>query len=232
MSPKGKQPAGLLTQQKMLRAAIMQFLQYGYTGATTSKIAELAGMTSSSFFRAYPDKESLLLEIVKWIFVGQYDLAQEVSGSDDPMFICAVEGALELYTAEMNEQLRELYVMAYSLPSTSKYIYRVMSDRLYEVFGKLYPQAKKRDFYELEIASASMIRGYMAVPCDMYFTIEDKIHRFLECALKLYNVEKDERERLISETLAMNLGEVAKSLVESTAKKVEDGCPITGHLIY
>lgn len=232
MSPRGKQPSGLLTQQKMLRSAVMQFLEKGYEGATTAEIARNAGMTPSSFFRAFPSKEALLLELVKWIFVGQYDLAQKISGSDDPMLICAVEGGLELHTAELSEPLRELYVAAYSLPTTSIYIYRVMSERLYKVFSQFQPDAKAKDFYEMEIASASMIRGYMAVPCDMYFTIEAKITRFLDCALKLYNVNEPERKEIIAATLAMNLRETSEEIVRATIKKVEDGLPISGQLIY
>lgn len=232
MPPRGKQSSGLLTQQKMLRASVTQFLEKGYEGATTAEIARNAGMTPSSFFRAYPSKEALLMEFVKWIFVGQYDLAQKISGSDDPMLICAVEGALELHTAELSEQLRELYVAAYSLPSTSLYIYRVMSDRLYKVFSQFQPDAKAKDFYEMEIASAGMIRGYMAVPCDMYFTIEDKITRFLDCALKLYNVEKETREQIIATTLSMDIHSIAEDIVRTTVKKVEDGLPISGQLVY
>ncbi len=232
MPPRGKQSSGLLTQQKMLRASVTQFLQKGYEGATTAEIARSAGMTPSSFFRAYPSKEALLMEFVKWIFVGQYDLAQKISGSDDPMLVCAVEGALELHTAELSEQLRELYVAAYSLPSTSLYIYRVMSERLYKVFSQFQPDAKAKDFYEMEIASAGMIRGYMAVPCDMYFTIEDKITRFLDCALKLYNVEKEMREQIIATTLSMDIRSIAEDIVRTTVKKVEDGLPISGQLVY
>lgn len=232
MPPKGKQPSGLLTQQKMLRSAVTQFLEKGYHGATTAEIARGAGMTASSFFRAYPSKEALLLEFVKWIFTGQYDLAQQISGSDDPMLICAVEGALEMHTAELSEQLRELYVAAYSLPSTSTYIYRVMSERLYKVFSQFQPEARARDFYEMEIASASMIRGYMAVPSDMYFTVEDKITRFLDCALKLYNVDKERREQIISTTLSMDIKATAEDIVRSTVQKVEQGQPITGQLLY
>lgn len=232
MPPRGKQPSGLLTQQKMLREAVMLFLEKGYEGATTSEIARNAGMTPSSFFRAYPSKEALLLELVKWIFVGQYDLAQKVSGSDDPMMVCAVESGLELHTAELSEPLRELYVAAYSLPSTSLYIYQVMSERLYKVFSKFQPDAKAKDFYEMEIASGSMIRGYMAIPCSMYFTIEDKITRFLDCALKLYNVTGPEHDAIINATLAMDLRKVSQDIVASTIKKVEDGLPITGQLIY
>lgn len=232
MPPKGKQPSGLLTQQKMLRAAVTQFLKHGYSDASTSGIATEAGMTPSSFFRAYPSKEALLLELVKWVFVGQYDLAQKISGSDDPMLVCAVEGALEIHTAELSDALKDLYVTAYSLPTTSLYIYRVMSKRLFEVFRKFQPTAREQDFYEMEIASASMIRGYIAVPTDAYLTVEAKITRFLDCALKLYSVEEAERKRLIDATLAMDLRSTAIDIVESTVRKVQEGLPISGQLLY
>ena len=37
----------------------------------------------------------------------------------------------------------------------------------------------------LEKGYASIMRGYMTVPCDLYFTMDVKITRFLDCALKL-----------------------------------------------
>lgn len=221
----------MLTQQKMLRSAVTEFLAHGYEGATTADIAKGAGMTPSSFFRAYPNKEALLLEFVKWIFASQYELAEKISGSEDPSVVCAVEGGLELHTAELSEQLRELYVAAYSLPSTSRYIYTVMSQRLYEVFRPYQPEAKAKDVYEMEIATASMIRGYLAVPSDMYFTVEDKISRFLDCSLKLFNVDQKRREEIIAATLAMDLHTTAEEIVRSTVQKVQEGRPITGKLI-
>ena len=44
LSPRGKQANGLLTQQKMLRAAVALFLEKGYEKTTTAEIAEAAGM--------------------------------------------------------------------------------------------------------------------------------------------------------------------------------------------
>lgn len=228
MSPRGKQPSGLLTQQKMLRAAIIQFLEKGYDGATTAEIARNAGMTPSSFFRAYPNKEALLLELVKHVFVGQYDLAKSLCGSDDPMLISAVEGGIELHTAELSEPLRDLYVAAYSLPTTSAYIYRAMSERLYKTFGSHLPDAQPKDFYEMEIASASMIRGYMSVPCDMYFTIDAKVTRFLDCALKLYDTDAQRRQQIIADTLALDLRGTAENIIRSSAKRAEDASLILG----
>lgn len=215
----------------MLRAAVTEFLAHGYDFATTADIAKAAGMTPSSFFRAFDNKEALLLKFVEWIFTSQYDLARRISGTDDPMITCAVEGALEIHTAELTDQLRNLYVAAYSLPTTSTFIYRVMSQRLFEVFSPLIPNAKAKDFYEMEIATASMIRGYIAVPCDMYFTIDDKVTRFIDCALKVFEIAPETRKEIIATTLAMDLRGTAEEIVRSTVAKVEEGRDITGKLI-
>ena len=193
MPLRGKQASGLLTQQKMLRAAVKLFLEKGYEGTTTAEIARAAGMTPSSFFRAFPSKEALLLELDKRMFSGQFALAEQHSTAQDPVLLYAVETAIQLHIAELTEPLRELYVTAYTLSSTSAYLYRSTAKRLEGIFGDYLPDAEAKDFYEMEIASAGMMRSFMAVPCDVYFTVERKIARFLECALKLYNVLPERR---------------------------------------
>ena len=50
----------------------------------------------------------------------------------------------------------------------------------------------------MELASAGMMRSFMSVPCDLYFTIEAKISRFLDCALTLYHVPQKQREEIIT----------------------------------
>ena len=106
MSPRGKQTNGLLTQQKMLRAAVALFLESGYEKTTTAKIAKAAGMTQSSFFRAFASKEALLLELVRRMFGGQFALAEQHSGIEDPVLLYAVETSLQLHIAELTEPLR------------------------------------------------------------------------------------------------------------------------------
>lgn len=78
---RGKQASGLLTQQKMLRAAVKLFLKKRYEGTTTAEIARAAGMPPSSFFRAFPSKEALLLELDKRMFSGQFTLAEQHSAA-------------------------------------------------------------------------------------------------------------------------------------------------------
>ena len=221
--PKGKLLDGLATRPKVLRAAVALFLEKGYAKTTTGEIAKAAGIGQSSFFHVFPSKEALLLELVRRMFSGQFDLAGEHSGTDDPVQLYAIETALQLHITELSEPLRELYVMAYSLPTTADYLYHSMAKRLHIIFGGYLPNAQPKDFYEMEIASAGMMRGFMSVPCDLYFTIEAKIARFLDCALRIYNVPEERRAAATDAVLAFDLHTMAADIIQKTARQVEEG---------
>jgi len=207
----------------MLRAAAALFLEKGYTRATTGEIAKAAGWGQSAFFHAFSSKEELLLELVQQMFGGQFDLAERHTGTEDPVFLYAVETALQLHIAELTEPLRELYVTAYSLPTTSEYIYRVTAERLQTIFGAYLPDAQPKDFYEMEIASAGIMRSFMAVPCGVYFTLEAKITRFLDCALKLYNVPEERRQEVTVAVLTLDLHTMAADIIQRTIQQAEEG---------
>ena len=218
---KGKLLNGLVTQQKVLRAAVALFLEKGYTRTTTGEIAKAAGIGQSSFFHVFPSKEALLLELVQRMFGGQFDLAGQYSGTEDPVFLYAVETALQLHIAELTEPLRELYVTGYSLPTSSAYIYHSTAKRLQTIFGLYLPEAQPKDFYEMEIASGSIMRGFMSVPCDVYFTMEAKVSRFLDCSLKLYDVPKEKRAAVTAAVLQLDLHAMAASIIQKTVQQAE-----------
>ena len=221
--PRGKLLNGLVTQQKVLRAAVALFLEKGYTRTTTGEIAKAAGIGQSSFFHVFPSKEALLLELVQRMFGGQFDLAEQHSGEQDPVLLYAVETALQLHIAELTEPLRELYVMAYSLPSIAAYLYKSTTKRLQVIFGPYLPEAEPKDFYEMEIASGSIMRGFMSVPCDVYFTMEAKVSRFLDCSLKLYDVPKEKRAAITAAVLQMDLHTMALGIIQKTVQQAEKG---------
>ena len=222
--PKGLQPKGIARKNKMLFAAVQMFLENGYDKTTTAAIAKRAGMAPSSFFAAFKDKEELLLTLVQRMFHSQFENAEEfLSEKKDPLILYGIETALQLHITELSEPLRELYVMAYSLSTTCEYIYKNTSEKLCEIFADYMPEAKAKDFYEMEIASAGITRGFMAQHCHMYFTIEDKIRRHLQCCFTLYQVPKEKQDAVIREVLAVDLRSAAQKLIEDTIQKAKTG---------
>ena len=75
----------------------------------------------------------------------------------------------------------------------------------------------------MEIASASIMRGFMAMPCGMYFTIGAKITRFLDCSLKIYNVPEEKRAAVTSAVLQMDLHTMATDIIQKTVQQAEKG---------
>ena len=224
---KGLQRKGIARRNKMLHVAIGLFLENGYEKTTTAAIAKGAGMTPSSFFAAFESKEALLLTLVKTMFSSQFENAKQFGGvSDDPVLLYSVETALQIYIAELSEPLRELYVVAYSLPTTSEYIYDSMAPRLQQLFSEYLPEAKLKDFYEMDIASAGIMRAYMAKKCDMYFTIEDKLSRFLQSSLTLYSVPKPVQSQITDRILKMDLRSYAEQIIQRMVEVAQAGIPL------
>lgn len=220
---KGLQPKGIARRNKMLLAAIQLFLEQGYEKTTTAQISRAAGMSPTSFFAAFENKEALLLKLTQIMFENQFEKARSFAENHEPLMVYCLETALQINITELSESLREIYVMAYTLPSTSEYIYRSTAIQIKNIFAAYMPDAEDKDFYEMDIASGSITRGFMAKPCDMYFTLDRKLRRYLDCCLKLYNVPTEKRNSLIEAVLAVDLNSVAAKLIEEIVAKAETG---------
>ena len=222
--PRGIQRKGIIRRNKILRSAVKLFLEGGYEKTTTANIAQAAGMAPSSFFAAFENKEALLYTLTESMFESQFDNTEKLIGSSaDPLLVYAVETALQMYITELSEPLRELYVMAYSLPTTSEYIYQNTAKKVGTLFKDYVPGAQEKDFYEMDIASAGVMRGFMAKHCDLYFTIDQKLKRFLGCCFTLYHVPQEKQDTVIGAVLEMELKPIAEKIIVDTVARAEQG---------
>ena len=220
---KGIQPTGLTTRKKLLRAAVKLFLEKGYEGATAKEIADLSGVSTGAPFLPFGGKEGVLLALVKLMFNRQFDTADETAAPfRDPLLVYGVETSIQMNIVELSEPLRELYVTAYTLPSTSKFIYGQMDKRLERTFASYLPQLERKDFYELEIASAGITRSFMVEPCDRYFTMERKLQRYLSCCFKIFEVPPEQYHHIIDQVLAMDLKTISARVIEDTIRNIEE----------
>lgn len=223
MAGHGLQARGIARRNKMLKAATFLFLEQGYDKTTTTQIAKAAGMSQASFFAAFESKESILLELTKIMFSSQFVAAAAMMPTDDPLLLYALETGLQLHITELSEPLRELYVATYSLPSTSEYVYQNTTEKLIKIFAPYLPEAQEKDFYELEIASASITRGFMARPCDLYFTMERKLRRYLSCCFRIYKVPQEVYAPVIEAALRRDLKSDAEKIIAATVQRAELG---------
>lgn len=210
-------------KSKTLHAAAKLFLQKGYSSATTREIAREAGVSVSSMNRSFGNKENLLCELVAYVLEGQFETAATLlcGITDDPILFYAVETTLQLYIAESSENIRDLYSAAYSLPKTSDLIQHIITGKLETIFKTYLPDLQTKDFYELEIASGGIMRGFMARPCDMYFTMDRKVTRFLETTFLIYEIPKDKIREAIDFVKQFDYPAIAQKTIASMLSYLE-----------
>ena len=177
--------------KKILTAATALFIQKGFERTTFTDIAKLSEVPKSKILYEFSSKEEILGLLVTSFLDGVTSVSDAASKklTDDTALIFVANEVLQLYMAEMNEDMRNLYLAGYSMPKTSEEVLKRRTEMMYDAFRLSFPEQELKDFYEIEIASMGIMRAYMTVPCDMYFTVEAKARRLVTMLLRIYKAE-------------------------------------------
>ena len=203
------------SKRRIVSVCVKLFIEKGFKKTTNAEILELADVTSSTFYNIFKTKDGVLLELTEFMFENQFSISEKLVGEGaSPVMVYAAETALQLTLTELNENLREIYVEAYSQPHIAEYIYQNTTNQLYKIFNSYMPNCSLSDFYELEIGSAGIMRGYMSRPCDKYFTIEKKLERFIRMSLSAYNVPKEEQDKAVAYVLESDIISTANAVMK------------------
>ena len=218
--------ASLPAKRRILAVCVKLFLEQGYKKTTVAQIVQRAGVSNSSFQNIFRAKDGVLTELVAFMFSSQFGAARSAIGEKlPPVYVYAAETAIQMTLTELNENLREIYIEAYTQKEASEYIFRETAAELQRIFGAYLPDLTARDFYHMEIGSAGVMRGYMARPCDEGLTLEKKIRAFLTVSLRVYRVPQEEIERIIRFVEGMNVRAMAErvmhTLFEALAMRYE-----------
>ena len=76
---------------------------------------------------------------------------------------------------------------------------------LFGIFGPYQPKLTLRDFYDMDIGSAGIMRGFMAHPCDEELTLEKKLRLFLMMSLRAYHVPEAETAQAVAFIEGLNM---------------------------
>ena len=216
------QKRSIETKKRILTVCVRLFLEQGYKNTTVSQIVEEANVARGSYLNLFPSKETILLELVKTMFSGQFAMAQNVAGGDlPPVYIYGIETAIQFAITEMNENLRELYTEAYTLPDTAEYIYEQTAIELKKIFSEYLPGYSVNDFYEMEIGTAGLMRNYMAKKCTIHFPFDKKLRRFLTSAMRAYTVPEDEQAKVLDFIAGLDIMAIASQVMQDLFKMLE-----------
>ena len=204
------------TKRKILTVCVRLFLEQGYKSTSVSQIVDEAGVARGSYLNLFPTKDKILLDLTETMFGGQFGMARSIADTKlPPVYAYAVETAIQLTLTELNENLREIYIEAYSLPETSEYIYLHTTAELKQIFGENFPDDTESDFYEMEIGTAGLMRSYMARKCDIHFPLERKLSRFLTAAMRVYRVPEDELEQTVRFVERLDIRSIAERVMHT-----------------
>lgn len=199
----------------ILSACVRLFIEKGYNNTTVAEILRDANVSSSTFQNIFRSKDGVLEDLVKFMFQNQFHIAkQNVKDGISPVFMYSLEVALQLTLTELNENLRDVYVEAYTYPKTLEYICQQMSTEFCEIFKNYLPEFNESDFYETEIGMSGAMRNYIAKSCNKYFTLERKIEKYLKMFMKVYNVPEDERKKVLEYIAKTDIIRVANEVMQ------------------
>lgn len=212
----------LSTKNHVLAVSAKLLLTQGYRNTTIKEIATAANVSVSSIQNFFGNKEGLLTELTRIMFIGQFGAARRAAQEKvPPVYTYAAETAIQLVLTDRNEYLREIYTEAYTLPETLELIQRHTTAELKAIFGNRFPDYEESDFYEMEIGSAALMRGYTARPSDMHFPLHRKIDRFLTAALRIYCVDEQEIQQVLDFVHGLDLEQLAQDVVQQLFDTME-----------
>ena len=108
--------------RKILTAATALFVQKGYEKTSLTDIAKLSGVSKRIIIYEMNSKEEILVHLVAKFLDGITEASDAVSTklTDDKLLIFMANEVLQIYMAEMNEDMRNLYLAAYSMPKIGR----------------------------------------------------------------------------------------------------------------
>lgn len=212
---------GLKTENKILTTCVRLFLEQGYHQTTMQTILRTAEVSSGSFQNLFHTKDGVLLELVRFMYENQFRMARGAAGAElPPVYVYAVETAIQLTLTELNEKLRDIYLEAYTCRQTLDYIQHATAKDLHRIFGPYQPELTEQDFYELDFGSAGLMRGFMANPCTEDFPLERKLQKFVASSLRIYRVPEDEVQGVLTFIGGLDIRGIAQSVMEALFRQL------------
>ena len=170
--------ASLPAKKRILTVCVKLFLEKGYKKATLAEIIERADVSYSTFQNIFRAKDGVLTELVKFMFENQFAMARSEAGAKlPPVYVYAVETAIQMTLTELNENLREIYLEAYTQKEASEHILRETAKELFGIFGPYQPE----------------------------LTLEKKLRLFLMMNLRAYHVPEAEIAQAVAFIEGLNM---------------------------
>ena len=198
------------------------FLEKGFTNTSAKAISNELNISTGNLTFHYPTKEHILLELTKKITDFHEKAIDKVQGEGyDDLFSYCWEITAQITLCEENPQMNDLYLAIYSPPATMLFVKDWTAEKNFKILGeRLFDWSLER-FRLAENVTCCIERSALTEPCTEAYTLEDKIRLTLTCLLKIYDIGKEDRERVIDEILKTDYRKTGNDLLVQFTKYIE-----------
>lgn len=204
-------------RDRVVLAAAELFMKQGFSNTSVKEISVESGVSENAIYYEMKTKEAIIAELIGYVIEYQREVTSDYlkTITEDRLLRYCFEKTLQLYISETNENIRELYTTVYSIPKTWDYIKETNAEALKYVFGERFPDFGFKDYYELEIATGGIMRGYLTVPCNMYFTRRQKVKRYIETTLRVFSVDDETINSTLKFISQFDFSKISSETVEN-----------------
>ena len=217
------------TQQAIIDSATRNFLVNGFRKTSAKMICEEVGISPGNLTFWYPTKADMLLEFSKKImsyhtkFI-EYNKSKET----DALFTYCLEIVVQIVLCEEKENIRDIYYSMYSEPLTLAYLKDWTAEKNLGVLGSYLPDWDLKRFRRAANVTCCIERSALAEPCTDDYTLEDKIWLTLTCLLKIYDFDKEQREKVISKILETDYHKAKDGMLKQLDEYLVASCQQLG----
>lgn len=210
------------TKLEIIQVAAKNFLEKGFTDTSAKSICEELGISPGNLTFWFHTKEHILLEFTKEI-TSFHDKCIDKIRKDEcsDLYTYCWEVTAQITLCEDNPNIKDVYLAIYSHQMTLDYVKNWTAEKNLKILGERLSDWDLQRFRRAETVTCCIERSALTEPCSDEYTLEDKIKLTLTCLLKIYDIEKSEREKVIDEILKSDYKKTGHSLLKQLAKYVE-----------
>ncbi len=187
------------TKYEILQCATKMFLEKGYTDTYVTTLAKTLKISTGLLTFWFPTKEHILAELVKELFAFQWESQKN---EEDPTAAYLCELAMIASISEDNPQIRDLILAVYTHARSIAIVRQHDTQRSREIFGAYCADWTETDYMLAENAASGVERAMLVTENTEGIPFTQRLRGSLDAILKLYDVPKEERDRLLTIVMA------------------------------
>ncbi len=210
------------SEKKIIASAVKLFLQNGYSQTTIKMISADCGLRQGTIAYHYHTKEDMLKHLVEELMDYHSDIIEDThEETKDELFSYAMEIAVQIALCENDRKAWDIYYSAYSHPQTFGFIKDWAAKKNYMLLKDRLPHWTESDFRHVENIASGIELAALMSPCNRYYSLEDKIVLTVDTMIKIYDVPKEERERVVEKIKKLDCEKIGNELFEKFVSRLK-----------